>query len=109
MTNIMISLRDVGVRYTLERRLLNRETFQALKALTFDIYAGESLGIVGLNGAGKSTLLRVISSILKPARVASFANVRDPSDSAGGSRARYMNRRGCVLRIPIWTIRRPSA
>jgi len=64
--DIMISLRDVDVRYTLERRLWNQETFQALEGITFDIHAGESLGIVGLNGAGKSTLLQVISSILKP-------------------------------------------
>ena len=66
MTNIMISLRDVGVRYLLDRRIWNRERFQALTDVSFDIYAGESLGVIGLNGAGKSTLLKVLSGILMP-------------------------------------------
>lgn len=65
-SQVMISLREVGVRYDLARRLWNREFHQALKDISFDIYAGESLGVIGLNGAGKSTLLRVISGILKP-------------------------------------------
>lgn len=40
--------------------------FWALKNVSFDVYRGEVVGIIGHNGAGKSTILKVISGILKP-------------------------------------------
>jgi len=34
--------------------------------ISFDVYSGEVLGIIGKNGAGKSSLLRLIAEIYKP-------------------------------------------
>lgn len=42
--------------------------FWALKDVSFDVYRGEVVGIIGHNGAGKSTILKVISGILKPTK-----------------------------------------
>lgn len=39
---------------------------QALKGVSFHIYSGEMLAIVGRNGAGKSTLARLLVGLLKP-------------------------------------------
>lgn len=45
---------------------LTYEKLWALKGVSFEVQAGEKVGIVGPNGAGKSTLLKVISRVLKP-------------------------------------------
>ncbi len=43
-----------------------RKRFIALQNISFTVYKGECMGVIGRNGAGKSTLLGLIAGVLKP-------------------------------------------
>src|SRR6185437_9459115 len=41
----------------------NYGKFEAVKGISFDVYAGEIFGLLGPNGAGKSTTLEIIETL----------------------------------------------
>ncbi|MBL7250152.1 ABC transporter ATP-binding protein [Alloalcanivorax sp. C16-2] len=63
----VISVRDLGVRYKRSGSLFRpARYYQVFEGISFELYRGETLGIVGHNGAGKSTLLRALAGIIQP-------------------------------------------
>ena len=64
--NSVIHLNNVGVRYKRRTGFMRSADFWALHDVSFDLYQGETLGVIGHNGAGKSTLLRLLARILDP-------------------------------------------
>lgn len=75
----VISVKDLGVEFARGRRsqglreLLFRRNFRVdeksfwpLRNVSFDVQAGEAIGVIGRNGQGKSTLLKLVAGVLLP-------------------------------------------
>ncbi|MCS7220901.1 MAG: ABC transporter ATP-binding protein [Anaerolineae bacterium] len=60
------SLQEAVIAALTRTRPQRTESFWALRDVSFDVQAGESLAVIGANGAGKSTLLKLIARILVP-------------------------------------------
>ena len=58
------TLRQALVRFGRGQRAVKE--IEALRNVSFEVYSGTAMGIIGANGAGKSTLMRAIAGILPP-------------------------------------------
>jgi len=80
---LMIEVENVSMQFSLSsekvnslkeyiiktiKRQVHSETFWALNDITFNVHAGESVGLIGLNGSGKSTMLKIIAGVMKPTK-----------------------------------------
>nr|MBP6732919.1 ATP-binding cassette domain-containing protein [Chitinophagales bacterium] len=60
----LLECRDIEKSYTLNGK--DGTLLKALDKISFSLYEGDRLGLIGLNGSGKSTLLKIIAGIVKP-------------------------------------------
>lgn len=65
----LLSVRDLDVTYTLEKSFFGkpRKKLKAVDGISFDVYRGETLGLVGESGCGKTTLGRAILRLIDTA------------------------------------------
>ena len=63
----LISIRNISKLYPVRKRKLfeRRQYVQALDDITFDVYEGETLGLVGESGCGKTTLGRCMIRLIE--------------------------------------------
>ncbi|MGE4420702.1 MAG: ABC transporter ATP-binding protein [Pseudodesulfovibrio sp.] len=62
----LISLEGVGCSFKARKGRLRLGEYEAFNDISFNLYPGETLGVVGRNGAGKTTLLRILARIFLP-------------------------------------------
>ena len=60
MAEPILSVKDLTKTF----RLQGREDVHAVKDVTFDLYPGETLGVIGESGSGKTTLVNLITGLL---------------------------------------------
>lgn len=80
------------------------DKMRASDDLSFDIYKGESVALVGSNGAGKSTILKMITGITEPTSGRILVNGRVSAllDLTAGFDAQLTGRENIILRGQIW-------
>ena len=63
----ILSIKELNVDFVTKRNIFGRITasFKAVKNISFDVYEGETLGLVGESGCGKTTLGRSILQLIE--------------------------------------------
>ena len=71
MSDAVLRVQDLAVHFQVQEGSLLRHktrTIRAVDGVSFELHAGETLGIVGETGCGKSTLARAILGLIRPNR-----------------------------------------
>ena len=62
------SLPDAGTAGIVSRRFFSIDQRQILDGLSFDVYPGETLVLLGRSGSGKTTALKMVNALVLPTR-----------------------------------------
>ena len=59
-------LKNLLLHFPTAFKSMRKSSFTALKDISFEVFTGETIGVIGINGAGKSTILGLLAGVLKP-------------------------------------------
>ena len=92
------TIKETFIR-TIKRNKSKKIKIHALKDVSFKIYKGEKVGIIGYNGAGKSTLLNVITGIYPPDKgtVHTYGKISPLLSLGAGFDSNFSGRRNITL------------
>lgn len=92
------TLKETFIR-TLKRNKSKKIKIHAINDVSFKIYKGEKVGIIGYNGAGKSTLLNLITGIYPPDKgsVTTYGNISPLLSLGAGFDSNFSGRKNIIL------------
>ncbi|ELM6646872.1 ATP-binding cassette domain-containing protein [Vibrio vulnificus] len=97
MTTPVIELRNVVKEFTVGGGFARQESFRALHGVSFNLYAGKTLALVGESGCGKSTCARLITKVYPPTEGEILFQGKDISELK--SRKEILDYRGKVQMV----------
>lgn len=89
LLNPILSLENIRFSYDLRREII--------KGISFNVYEGEMLAVVGRNGAGKSTLTKLLCGFEKPVGGTIRYKSKDIKEHSIAERSQYI---GLVMQNP---------
>ncbi|MBU8857012.1 MULTISPECIES: dipeptide ABC transporter ATP-binding protein [unclassified Micromonospora] len=107
MTENIIEVRDLVKHYPVTRGVVFKKTIGHVKAVdgvSFELKAGETLGVVGESGCGKSTLARVLMNLEKPTAGQVLYKGQDISKLSGGALRRLRRQIQLVMQDPYTSL-----
>ena len=92
------TIKETFIR-TLKRNKSKKIKIHVINDVSFKIYKGEKVGIIGYNGAGKSTLLNLITGIYHPdnGSVTTYGNISPLLSLGAGFDQNFSGRKNIIL------------
>ena len=78
-----------------------REDFTAVNHVSFDLFPGECLGVIGESGSGKTTLANMIARLTAPTEGSMILNGRDITRAKGAELRRVYGELQMVFQTPV--------
>jgi len=95
----LVRVRNLKTHYE-DRSLFGSPPVRAVDGVSFDIEAGETLGLVGESGCGKTTLGRTLARLEEPTAGIVEYDGEDVSELSGGDLKRWRRNVGIVFQDP---------
>jgi peptide/nickel transport system ATP-binding protein len=99
---VLMRVEDLKVWYPAEKTLLGKvlRYTKAVDGVSFDVFAGETLGLVGESGCGKTTLGRALLRLAEPTGGRIFFEGRELSALKGEELKPYRSRMQLIFQDP---------
>src|SRR5438270_4669352 len=99
----LLSIRDLVKVYQTDEGVFGKtkREVRAVNGVSFDIFAGETLGLVGESGCGKTTLGRMLLRLIEPTSGSVYFNRRDVLGASGAELRRLRRDMQIVFQDPF--------
>ncbi len=100
---VLVRVKDLKKHFPITRGIVIQRQVGAVKAVdgvSFDVYRGETLGLVGESGCGKSTTGRTILQLYRPTEGAVYFEKENLAELKGGPLRRMRRRMQMIFQDP---------